>query len=138
MLRSFPVHASVAASDLARARAWYEEKLGLIADAEDMGGVWYRFADDTWLSLFETPYAGTAKNTIAGWSVTGIEAVMADMRARGVVFDDVDMGEVKTVDGLLDVGVAKAAWFKDSEGNTFEISEVAVDPRAALREGSAG
>ena len=64
------------------------------------------------------------RNTIAGWTVTGIEAVMADLRGRGVVFEDYDFGDFKTVEGLADFGGAKAAWFKDSEGNTLELSEV--------------
>jgi catechol 2,3-dioxygenase-like lactoylglutathione lyase family enzyme len=130
MLRSFPIHATAAAVDLARARAWYEAKLGLVPEAEDMGGLWYRFGDGTWLSLYQTPAAGTARNTIAGWTVTGIEGVMADLRARGVVFEDYDFGEAKTVDGLMDIGIAKAAWFKDSEGNIFELSELREDPRS--------
>ena len=124
MLSQFPIHATAAAIDLARARRWFEEKLGLVPEREDPGGVWYRFAGDTWLYLYGTPSAGTARNTIAGWTVTGIEAVMADLRRRGVVFEDYDFGEVKTVDGLADFGAAKAAWFKDSEGNTYELSEV--------------
>ncbi|MCI0347002.1 MAG: hypothetical protein L0221_16435 [Chloroflexi bacterium] len=49
---------------------------------------------------------------------------MADLRARGVVFEDYDFGELKTVDGLADSGTAKAASFKDSEGNIYEQSEV--------------
>ena len=93
-------------------------------EREDPGGVWYRFAGDTWLYLYATPSAGTAQNTIAGWTVTDIETVMADLRERGVTFEDYDFGELKTVDGLVDFGMAKAAWFKDSEGNTYELSEV--------------
>jgi hypothetical protein len=49
---------------------------------------------------------------------------MADLRNRGVTFEEYDFGELKTVDGLADFGAAKAAWFKDSEDNTFELSEV--------------
>ena len=124
MLNDFPIHATAAAVDLDRARQWYEDRLGLIPEKQDEGGVWYRFAGDTWLYLYGTPSAGTAKNTIAGWTVTGIEAVIADLRERGVVFEDYDFGEFKTVDGLADFGAAKAAWFRDSEGNTFELSEV--------------
>jgi catechol 2,3-dioxygenase-like lactoylglutathione lyase family enzyme len=124
MLQDFPIHVTAAASDLARARVWYEQKLGLVPQREDPGGSWYRFAGDTWLYLFGTPSAGTARNTIAGWTVTGIEAVMASLRDRGVAFEEYDFGEVKTVDGLADFGMAKAAWFKDSEGNTYELSEV--------------
>lgn len=124
MLTRFPIHATAAASDLDRARRWYEERLGVTPEREDGGGVWYRFGADTWLYLYATAAAGTAKNTVAGWTVTGIEAVMADLRGRGVVFEDYDFGEFKTVDGLLDFGPAKAAWFTDSEGNILELSEV--------------
>jgi catechol-2,3-dioxygenase len=123
-LASFPIHATAAALDLGRARIWYEEKLGLTPDREDAGGVWYRFGGETWLYLYATPSAGTAQNTIAGWTVTAIETVMSDLRSRGVTFEDYDFGELKTVDGLADVGTAKVAWFKDSEGNTYELSEV--------------
>ena len=128
MLKTFPVHASVAAIDLNRARAWYADKLGLTPDMEGAQGLWYRFADGTWLHLYETPFAGTAKNTIAGWSVTGIEAVMDEMRARGLTFEEYDLGEgYRTVNGLMSAGGAKAAWFTDSEGNIYEISEAGAD-----------
>jgi hypothetical protein len=100
------------------------EKLGLVPEREDSGGVRYRFGGETWLYLYGTPSAGTAKNTIAGWAVTGIEAVMAGLRERGVTFEDYDFGEMKTVDGLADFGMAQAAWFKDSEGKTYELSEL--------------
>jgi catechol 2,3-dioxygenase-like lactoylglutathione lyase family enzyme len=126
MLTRFPIHATAAAIDLPRARRWYEEKLGLTPEREDPGGVWYHFAGDTWLYLYATPSAGTAQNTIAGWTVQDIETVMADLRRRGVTFEDYDFGELRTVDGLADFGMAKAAWFKDSEGNTYELSEVAA------------
>ena len=123
-LGRFPIHATVPAIDLGRSRRWYEEKLGLVPEREDPGGVWYRFGGETWLYLCASPSAGTARNTIAGWTVTAIGAVMADLRERGVSFEDYDFGELKTVDGLADFGMARAAWFKDSEGNIFELSEV--------------
>jgi catechol 2,3-dioxygenase-like lactoylglutathione lyase family enzyme len=72
MLQDFPIHATASATDLDRARSWYEQKLGLVPEREDEGGVWYHFAGDTWLYLYGTPSAGTARNTIAGWTVTGI------------------------------------------------------------------
>jgi hypothetical protein len=123
MLAQYPISARAAAVDLARARAWYEERLGITPELEGPGGVWYRFAGDTWLYLYETPSAGTAQNTIAGWAVKDIRGVMAALRERGVVFEDYDFGEMRTVDGVLEVGDAKAAWFKDSEGNTYELTE---------------
>jgi catechol-2,3-dioxygenase len=123
-LRRFPISARAAAKDLRRARQWYKDRLGLEPEREDPGGVWYRFADETWLYLYATPSAGTAMNTIAGWEVEDIESVMTDLRGRGVTFEEYDLGEVTMVDGLADFGVARAAWFKDSEGNTYELTEV--------------
>jgi catechol 2,3-dioxygenase-like lactoylglutathione lyase family enzyme len=124
MLTQFPVHPAAAVTDLDRTRAWYAEKLGVSPEIEDPGGLWYRFSGDTWLYLYTSSFAGTAKNTVAGWSVKDIEAVMADLRSHGVVFEDYDFGEVRTVDGLADFGSGKAAWFMDPDGNTFELAEV--------------
>jgi catechol-2,3-dioxygenase len=123
-LQEFPISARAAAIDLGRARRWYEERLSLVPEHEDPGGAWYRFADETWLYLYATPSAGTAQNTIAGWAVKDIESVMARLRERGVVFEQYDLGDVPMEDGLADFGIAKAAWFKDSEGNTYELTEV--------------
>ncbi len=127
-LSKFPISARAAAVDLGRARRWYEEKLGLVPEHEDPGGVWYRFGGETWLYLYGTPSTGTAQNTIAGWAVRDIESVMAGRRERGVSFEEYDLGEIQMVDGLADFGIAKAAWFKDSEGNTYELTEVRRDP----------
>ena len=54
--------------------------------------------------------------------------MMAELRERGVIFEEFDLGDVQMVDGLADFGVAKAAWFKDSEGNTYELTEVRQRP----------
>ena len=124
MLDRFPIHATVAASDIDRARDWYRDKLGMSPKHEAMGTLWYEFRPGTWLLVYPSEYAGTAKNTQAGWTVEGIESVMQELRDRGVVFEDYDFGEFKTEDGLMTVpGRGKSAWFKDSEGNIFELSE---------------
>jgi hypothetical protein len=49
---------------------------------------------------------------------------MAELRGRGVAFEQYSLGEAPMVDGVADFGVAKAAWLKDSEGNTYELTEV--------------
>lgn len=122
-LENFPIHATVAASDLDRARTWFEEKLGLKPQEQDAGGFWFRFAGETWLYVYQTGSAGTAKNTVAGWTVNNIEAVMKELRDRGMEFEEYDMPGIKTEDGLATFETAKTAWFKDTEGNTFELSE---------------
>ena len=125
MLSEFPLMARLAASEIGRARTWYEQKLGLVPETEEMGGqVLYYQTGGTWFSVYQTAFAGTAKNTVAGWTVKGIESLMAELRGRGVVFNDYDFGEIKTVDGLMSMGGYKAAWFADSEGNTIELSQV--------------
>ncbi len=125
MLRDFPMSARLAASDIGRARAWYEAKLGLVPEREEMGGsgLWYR-SGRTWFYLYQTDAAGTARNTVGGWEVTGIEALMDELRSRGVAFEDYDFGEMKTTNGLLSVDGYRAAWFADSEGNILELTEL--------------
>jgi catechol-2,3-dioxygenase len=124
-LGEFPVYAVLPASDFPRATAWYQEKLQLTPEQEMPGNAWFRCAGGTWFILTQTPNAGTAKNTAAGFTVKGIEAVMEDLRSRGVEFEDYDFGDMgRTENGLLTMGPTKAAWFKDSEGNIIELSAV--------------
>ncbi len=123
MLDQFKVHATIPASDLARARSWYEEKLGLTPTAEDPGGLWYECAGSAF-ALFPTEYAGTAKNTAMEWSVTGIESVMDELRGRGIEFEEYDMPGVTFEKGLATMGPYKGCWFKDSEGNILALTEV--------------
>ncbi len=124
-IAEYPVYAVLPASDFARARSWYQEKLGLTPSEEAPGNAWYPCADGTWFILTQTPNAGTAKNTAAGFTVKEIESVMADLRSRGIAFEEYDFGEMgRTQDGLIAMGNIKAAWFKDSEGNTIELSQV--------------
>jgi hypothetical protein len=66
-----------------------------------------------------------------GWTVDDIEAEVAELRRRGVVFEEVDLPGLKTVDGIADVegnypskgSGERAAWFRDSEGNMLGIGE---------------
>lgn len=126
-LSEYPVYAVLPCLDYQRARTWYEDKLGMKPETEESGGGWYRCGGDTWVILTSTPNAGTAQNTAVGFTVSAIEGVMAELRARGVSFLDYDMGDMgKTVDGLLSVGAYKVAWFKDSEGNIVELSQVSA------------
>jgi catechol 2,3-dioxygenase-like lactoylglutathione lyase family enzyme len=124
-LNEFPVYAVLPCSDYTRAKDWYLERLNMKPDQEEMGNAWYRCAGGTWFILTMSPYAGTAQNTAAGFTVEGIEDVMNDLRGRGVEFLEYDMGEMgKTQDGLMTFGDYKVAWFKDSEGNIIEVSQV--------------
>ena len=118
------VYAVLPTKDLAAARDWYAEKTGAIPSAEDPGGSWYECADGTWFVLTLSQFAGTAENTAASFQVDDLEAVMAEMRSRGVVFEDYDLPGFVTVDGLFSHGPYRACWFKDNDGNIVEVSQV--------------
>jgi predicted enzyme related to lactoylglutathione lyase len=124
MLQEFPMFAYIPANDVARARRFYEGTIGLKPDEEIANGVTYKFAGGTACFLYDAkPSAGTSKASQAFWTVDNLERVMADLNARGVVFEDYDEPGFKTVNGILEAGGAKAAWFKDSEGNIMALIE---------------
>ncbi|HYZ11890.1 MAG TPA: VOC family protein [Actinomycetota bacterium] len=115
--------ATIPAKDLARARKFYEEVLGLEVFREDPAGITYQ-AGDSALFLYQTEFAGTAQHTLGGFRVSDIEATVADLRARGVTFEDYDMPGLKTVNGIAELGGEKGAWFKDPDGNILSLSQV--------------
>ena len=113
------------ASDLERAKQWYLEKLDLKPMGEDEGGAWYQNGDGRFL-LYQSEFAGTNQATAAGWEVDDVQATQAELRNRGVVFEEYNFGEeFKTVDGILTLpNGGQAAWFKDSEGNILSIAKM--------------
>jgi predicted enzyme related to lactoylglutathione lyase len=125
MLNTSRVEANIPAADLARAREFYAANLGLEPISE-MGGVSlsYETSGGTAFNLYETDYAGKAGHTIAQWHVDDIEAEVAELQARGVVFEVYDMpgvqwdGEIASLPGL-----GRAAWFRDSENNIMCIDQ---------------
>lgn len=121
MLQKSPMYAYIPAKDLARARKFYEEKVGLKPAQEINGGVSYEFAGETAAFLYPTPNAGTSQASQAFWSVQDVEAEVAELTKRGVTFEEYDVPGMKTVNSIATGGGAKAAWFKDSEGNTMAV-----------------
>ena len=120
MLQQAPMYAYIPARDVARARRFYEDTLGFKPKAEIAGGVHYEFAGGTGCFLYPTPNAGTSKASQAFWQVENIEREVADLKARGVVFEDYGMPG-QDADGIANQGGARAAWFKDSEGNILAV-----------------
>jgi predicted enzyme related to lactoylglutathione lyase len=121
MLQNSPFYAYIPAKDVSRARKFYEEKLGFKAGQETAGGVVYDYGKGPAAFLYETPNAGTSRASQAFWQVDDIEREVAELKKRGVKFEDYDMPGMKTKDGIFIGGGAKAAWFKDSEGNILAV-----------------
>ena len=102
MLQRFPLYAYIPASDIARARRFYEDKLGFQPKKETAGGVVYEFAGATACFLYPTPNAGTSKASQAFWQVDDVEREVAELKSRGVEFEDYDMpGERSPSDRVL-------------------------------------
>ncbi len=123
MLSELEIHATIPAANLERAKQFYAEKLGLRSAGETPAGVIYK-CKNSWFLLYPTQFAGTAQNTLMGWETEHIEQEVKELRARGVVFEEYDFPGLKTVDGIATTGANKAAWFKDSEGNTLGIVQM--------------
>jgi predicted enzyme related to lactoylglutathione lyase len=121
MLQDFPMYAYIPAQDMARARKFYEEKVGLKPSQETNGGVVYEFGKGTACFLYPTPNAGTSQASQAFWSVADVDRESEALKAKGVVFEDYDMPGEKSRSGAISAGGAKAAWFKDSEGNIMAL-----------------
>ena len=120
MLQQSPLYAYIPARDVVRARRFYEEKLGLKPGRELAGGVTYEFGKGTACFLYPTPNAGTSKASQAFWQVDDVEREVRELKARGVQFEDYDMPG-KDANGIVTAGGARAAWFKDSEGNILAL-----------------
>lgn len=125
MLQACPMYAYIPARDMVRARRFYEEKIGLKPAQEIAGGVAYEFAGGTACFLYPTPNAGTSKASQAFWQVPDVEREVAELKARGVVFENFDMPGERSPSGVVTAGGAKAAWFKDSEGNVMALIQSA-------------
>ena len=119
MLQDNPMYSYIPAKDVARARRFYEDTLGFRPAKETAGGVVYEFAKGTACFLYPTPNAGTSKASQAFWQVEDIEREVAELKARGVSFERYDAK--MDANGILTAGGARAAWFKDSEGNIMAV-----------------
>jgi catechol 2,3-dioxygenase-like lactoylglutathione lyase family enzyme len=130
MLEHSDVATRLPAQDLERARSFYAEKLGLEPVEERPGGLLYRCGRGSF-ALFLSAGGAAGTHTQMGWEVADIEATVAALRSRGVVFEEYDLPGLKTVNGIARIAGnypskgtgEKGAWFKDSEGNLVGIGQ---------------
>jgi catechol 2,3-dioxygenase-like lactoylglutathione lyase family enzyme len=127
MLTDFRFESRLPTQDLARARRWYSEKLGLEPVEEREGGLRYEGASGVFC-LYASAGASDGSFTQAGFYVDDLEATVAALRERGVVFEEYE----GTRDGIMEIrgnypskgSGERAAWFRDSEGNLIGLGEV--------------
>jgi len=123
LLKSARIVPYIPVSNVARARKFYEEKVGLKPKEEYAGGVIYECGSGSWVFMYPSAGAGTSKASTAFWAVDNVAAEVAELKARGVVFEEYNMPGIKTENSIASAGGAKTAWFKDSEGNILAISQ---------------
>lgn len=120
------VVAVIAVSDIARSREFYEGKLGLANGEEKSdGGVRYPCAGGSSLHVYPSPgNAGKSTATLAGFEVADIELAVAELAARGVVFEQYDLGSLQTdASGIARIGATASAWVKDPDGNIISLNQ---------------
>jgi hypothetical protein len=122
MLGRYPISVQIPAADLGRARTFYEalgaqmvRDLGEVGLVMSSGG--YEFG------IYPSSSAGQAAHTLASWLVDDLDGVMAELRERGIAFEEYDLPAVRTAQGIADLGPVRGAWFHDSEGNILAIGQ---------------
>ena len=122
MIGTTMVVATVPVTDLERAKAFYGETLGLAFLWENPVSVRFRCGDASELSIFKRPPV-VAEHTLAHFEVTDLETVVLDLEAKDVTFIDYAEGPLATTGHIAQLGPARAAWFRDPDGNTLGLRQ---------------
>jgi catechol 2,3-dioxygenase-like lactoylglutathione lyase family enzyme len=122
MLGGKDAAATLAVSDLRRARDFYENTLGLTPVQEPPGGILYKSGNSVVL-VYPSEYAGTNQATAASWAVgADFDAIVEDLKAKGVTFEHYDDLPDTTREGDVHMaGEFKAVWFKDPDDNILNL-----------------
>ncbi len=131
MLGDVRFGANIPVRSVAAARRFYEDILGVTPIRIQEREIIYR-AGDTLFGTYETEAAGKAGHTLGTFSgVDDIEAIVAELRSMGVVFEEYDMPGITTVHGIANFGPEKVAWFRDPDGNLLSIDDARLVPTSA-------
>lgn len=127
MLGSKNAGATLAVSDLPRARDFYENTLGLEPLREVPGSMLYRSGSSV-LLVYSSEYAGTNRATAVTWAVgDDFEAIVRDLQTKGVTFEQYDdLPDVTREGDVHTMGELKGVWFKDPDGNILSLVDMAM------------
>lgn len=120
MLSDSKVFATIAVHDIENAKKFYGETLGLEQVDENPGGVTFESGGGR-LFIYQAPTAGTNQATSASWHVEDIDAVVGELKEKGVQFEQYDMPGGTRDGDIHTMGNMKAAWFKDPDGNILNV-----------------
>jgi catechol 2,3-dioxygenase-like lactoylglutathione lyase family enzyme len=122
MLGDAMIVATIPVTDLERAKAFYSDALGLRLLEETPFSIRYGAGGGTQLSVFKRGPVERAA-TVAHFEVRDLDALVAALRKRGVVFEEYAEGPLKTTNGVAQVGPARGAWMRDPDGNFLGLRE---------------
>ena len=121
MLANQPIDPMILATDLAVAREFYGERIGLELLLESDDFLTFKCGGDSRLVVTRSSAGTTEPQTKASWRVGDLTAEVAELRSRGVEVEEYDGPGLKTVGGVADVGFALAAWLVDPDGNSLGL-----------------
>jgi len=125
MLNDAPVSAILPATNLKRAKDFYQNKLGLkLVDVPTDDPLIFEAGDGTSLVVYYRPEGTKAEHIAAGFTVKDLEKLVSELEAKGIKFEDYNQEDVKTVNHIMDYGFGRSAWFKDTEGNILTLNEM--------------
>jgi catechol 2,3-dioxygenase-like lactoylglutathione lyase family enzyme len=122
MLEDRDAIATIAVKDLEVARDFYEDTLGLKQVGAEGDEVIAFGSGNSTLNVYRSQYAGTNQATAVTWVVDDVDAVVKELKARGVTFEHYDMPDVTRKGDVHVAGDMKVAWFKDPDGNILNIA----------------
>jgi catechol 2,3-dioxygenase-like lactoylglutathione lyase family enzyme len=125
MLAERRCHTTIPVSDLAKARTFYEGVLGFKPYEENPAAVLYEAGEGSKFAVTLSSGKASGTHTQMGFTVTDIETEVADLKRRGVVFEEYDFPTLKTEAGIAQTGAGKAAWFFDPERNMIGLIQFA-------------
>ena len=124
MLGDHPITPVLLAKDLAAARDFYHEKLGLEILNENDAAIEFKCGGGTHVEVTKSTVGTADEQTQASWQVPDIRSEVAELRARGVELENYDFPGLKTEDGVADLGFAWAAWIIDPAKNALGILQI--------------
>jgi catechol 2,3-dioxygenase-like lactoylglutathione lyase family enzyme len=122
MLSDQDCSAIIAVSDIKRAQHFYRDVLGLALDSGDENVLTFR-SGGTKLVVYRSQYAGTNQANAVVWGVGDeLEAIVADLAAKGVVFEHYPGMELRG--DIHHAGDFGMVWFKDPDGNILHLNNM--------------
>jgi catechol 2,3-dioxygenase-like lactoylglutathione lyase family enzyme len=123
MLGDYDALATIAVKNLAAARKFYEGKLGFkVVHTEGDQAVTYK-SGNSQLLVYQSQFAGTSKATAATWMVKDVEALVKDLKSKGIAFEHYNMPGMTLKGDVHVAGPRKNAWLKDPDGNILALVE---------------